>query len=133
MYLVDWTKTRSMTSVSTDGSVVFGVSYHSWVFANNNEQVLLFGSGPDDGDRLLMMSYRSELGGIASVLAIIGILVRSGKIKVKSIKLMCDNKAAIKACKRKCTQSVLHRTEGNHDLISTIYYLQESWCQDSRY
>jgi ribonuclease HI len=86
---------------------------------------------PAGGDQLLMMSYRSELGGIASRLAGIDTLVRSGKIKVKPVKLVCDNEAAIKACKRKRTQSVFHRTEGNHDLISTIHYLQESWCQDT--
>jgi hypothetical protein len=26
---------------------------------------------------------------------------------------------------------VFHRTEGDHDLISTIDYLQEHWCQDT--
>jgi hypothetical protein len=49
--------------VANDGSVVFGVGYHSWVVATDNEKVLLKGDGPDDGDQLLMMSYRSELGG----------------------------------------------------------------------
>jgi hypothetical protein len=52
--------------VATDGSVVFGVGYHSWVVATDNEKVLLKGGGPDDGDLLLMKSYRSELGGIVS-------------------------------------------------------------------
>jgi ribonuclease HI len=88
------------------------------------------GGGPDDGDQLLMMSYRSELRGIANGLAVIGTLVRSGKIKVKSVKFVCDNESVIKACKRKRTQSVFHRTEGNHYSISTIHYLQEHWCQD---
>jgi hypothetical protein len=69
--------------VATDGSVVFGVGYHSWVVATDNEKVLLKGGGPHDRHQLLMMSYRSELGGISSVLAVIGTLVRSGKIKVK--------------------------------------------------
>jgi hypothetical protein len=45
--------------VATDGSVVFGVGYHSWVFATDNEKVILKGYGPDDGDQLLMTSYRS--------------------------------------------------------------------------
>jgi ribonuclease HI len=117
--------------VTTDGSVVFGVRYHSWVVATDNEQVLLTGGGPDDGDQLLMTSYRYELGGIASGLAVIGTSVRSRKIKVKSVKFVCDNEAAIKACKRKRTQSVFHRIEGDHDLISTIHYLQEHWCQDT--
>jgi hypothetical protein len=57
-----------------------------------------------------MTSYRSELGGIASGLAVIGTLVRSGKIKVKTVKFVCDNEAVIKACKIKGTQSVFHIT-----------------------
>jgi ribonuclease HI len=88
------------------------------------------GEGPYGGDQLLMTSYRSELGGIASGLAVIGTLVRSSKIKVKSVKLVCDNEEAVKACKRKKTQSVFHRTEGDHDLVSTIHNLQNNWCQD---
>jgi ribonuclease HI len=92
--------------------------------------VLLKVGGPDDGDQLLNTSYRSELGGIASGLAVIGRLVRSGKIKVKSVKLVCDNEAAVKVCTRQRTQSVFHRTEGDRDLVSTIHSLQDTWCQD---
>jgi hypothetical protein len=44
--------------VATYGSVVFGVGYHSWVVATDNKKVILQGGGPDDGDQLLMMSYR---------------------------------------------------------------------------
>jgi ribonuclease HI len=118
--------------VATDGSVVFGVDYHSWVVATDNEQVLLMDSGPYDWDQLIMTSYRSELGGIVSGLVVIGTLVRSIKIKVKSVKLVCDNEAAIKSCNIKRTQSVFHRTEGDCDLISTIHNLQESWYQDTK-
>jgi hypothetical protein len=114
---------------TTDISVVFGVRYHRWVVATDKEQVLLTGGDPDDRDQLLMTSYRSEFLGIASGIAVIGALVRSGKIKVKSVKFVCDNEAGIKACKKKRTQSVFHRTEGDHDLISTIHYLQEHWYQ----
>jgi hypothetical protein len=116
--------------VATYGSVVFWVGYHSWVVKTHNEHALFSGGGPDDRDQLIMASHRSELGCIASGLAVIGTLARSGKIKVKSIKLVCDNEAALKACKIKHTQSVFHRTVGDNDLISTIHYLQESWCQD---
>jgi hypothetical protein len=31
--------------VATDGSIVFGVGYHSWVVTMDNEQVLLMGGG----------------------------------------------------------------------------------------
>jgi hypothetical protein len=50
---------------------------------------------------------------------------------VKTVKFVCDNEAAINACRRKRTQSVFHRTEGEHDLISTIYFLQKHWFQDT--
>jgi ribonuclease HI len=75
-------------------------------------------------------SCRSLIGSIATGIAAICTLVRSGKIKVKSVKIVCDNEAVIKSCNRKCTQSVFRRTEGDHDLISTMHYLQKHWCQD---
>jgi hypothetical protein len=109
--------------VATDGPVVFGVGYRIWVIVTDTKKVLLKGGGPDDGDQLLMTSYRSELWGIASGLAVISTLARSGKIKVKSIKLVCDNEAAVKVCMRKRTQSVFHRTEGDYNIVSTIQYL----------
>jgi hypothetical protein len=116
--------------VATYGLVVFGVGHQSWVVVADNEKVLLNRGGPYDGYQLLMTSYRSSLVGIASGLAVIGTLVRSSKIKVKSVKLVCDNEAAVKVCTRKRTQSVFHRTEGDHDLVSKIQYLQDNWCQD---
>jgi hypothetical protein len=60
--------------VATDVSVVFGVGYHSWVNTTTDEKVILSGGGPDDGEPLRMMSYRSELGGLASALAVLGML-----------------------------------------------------------
>jgi hypothetical protein len=110
--------------VATYRSVVFGVGYHRWVVTTDNEQVILMDGGPYDGYQLLMVSYRSELGGIASELAVISTLVRFGKIRVKSVKLVCNNEAAIKAFKRKHTTSVFQITEVDHDLISTIHYLK---------
>jgi hypothetical protein len=117
--------------VAAERSVVCGVKYHRWVVTTDKEQVLLMGGVLDDGDQLLITLNSSELGGIASGLAVIGTLVRSGKIKVKTVKFVCDNEAAIKACRRKRTQCVFHRTEYDHDLISTIHFLQEHWCQDT--
>jgi ribonuclease HI len=116
--------------VATDGSVVFGVGYHSWVDATDNEKVLFKGGGPDDRDQLRMMSNRLDLGGITSGLELLGTLVRFGKIKVKSVKLVCDNEAAVKVFTRKRTQSVFHRTEGDHDFVTPFQYLQDTWCQN---
>jgi hypothetical protein len=75
--------------------------------SRNGQRTGITDGGTFDGDQLLMTSYRSELGGIDCGLAVICTLVRSGKIKVKTFKLVCDNEAAIKAFRINCTQSVL--------------------------
>jgi hypothetical protein len=106
--------------VATDGSVVFGVGYHSWVITKMDEKVILSGGGPDDGEPLLMTSYRSELGGLASALAVLGMLERSGRLNIRSVKCVSDNQSAVRACKRKPTESIFHRTERDYDLLATI-------------
>jgi hypothetical protein len=61
---VGWDPTTLVNIIiDTDGSVNFGVGYHSLVVATEDEGILLQGGGQDDGDLLLMQSYRSELGG----------------------------------------------------------------------
>jgi hypothetical protein len=114
--------------VATDGSVVFGVGYHSWVITTMDENVILSGDGPDDGEPLLMTSYRSELGGLASALAVLGMLERSGSLNIRSVKCVSDNQSAVRACKRKPTESIFHRTESDYDLLAKIMNLQEEWC-----
>jgi hypothetical protein len=44
-------------SIATDGSVTLGVGYHSWIVATEDEDIMLQGGGPDDGDLFLMQSY----------------------------------------------------------------------------
>jgi hypothetical protein len=114
--------------VVTDGSVVFGVRYHSWVIMTMDEKVILSGGGPDDGDPLIMTSYRLELGGLASALAVLGMLERSGCLNMRSVKCVGDNQSAVRACKRKPTESIFHRTESDYDLLATITNLQADWC-----
>jgi hypothetical protein len=48
--------------IAAEGSVTFGVGYHIWVVGTEDEDILLQGGGPDDGDLFLMKSYRSDLG-----------------------------------------------------------------------
>jgi hypothetical protein len=86
--------------IATDGSVLFGVGYHSWLIATKTEQVILRGCGPDDGSPTYMTSYWSELGGICAGLAAIGVLARSGRINLRSIRMVCDNEAAVKRCNK---------------------------------
>jgi hypothetical protein len=111
--------------VATDGSVVFGVGYHSWVIMTTDEKVILSGGGPDDGEPLLMTSCMSELGGLTSALAALGMLERSGCLNIRSVKCVSDNQSAVRACKRKSTESIFHRTESDYDLLATITNLQE--------
>jgi hypothetical protein len=115
--------------IASDGSVTLDVGYHSWIVATEEEDILLQGGGPDDGDLFLMQSYRSELGGVAAGLAVIGTLSRSGLINVASTTFLCDNASAILSANRPLTDSIFHRIEGDHDLVSTIKYLQENWCR----
>jgi ribonuclease HI len=114
--------------VDTDGSVVFGVGYHSWVITNMDEKVILSGGGPDDGEPLSMTSYRSELGGLASALTVLGMLERLVHLNIHSVKFVSDNQSAVRACKRKPTESIFHRTESDYDLLATITNLQEEFC-----
>jgi hypothetical protein len=74
--------------IATDGYVTLGVGYHSGIVATEDEDILLKGGGPDDGDLFLMQSYRSELGGVAAGLAVLGTLSRSGLINIASTTLL---------------------------------------------
>jgi hypothetical protein len=74
--------------VATDGSVLFGIGYHSWILALDNEEIITSGGGPDDGASAYMTSYRSELGGIIAGLAVIGMLHRSGLVCLRHIKFV---------------------------------------------
>jgi hypothetical protein len=115
--------------IATDGSVTLGVGYHSWVIATEDEDIILQVVEPDDGDLFIMQSYRSELGGVAAGLAVLGTLSRSGFINIASSTLLCDNESAILSTNRPPTDSIFHRVEGDHDIVSTIKDLQENWCR----
>jgi hypothetical protein len=93
-----WDVTKKVDLIiATDGSVLFGVGYHSWIIATESEDILLAGGGPDNGPGRYMTSYRSELGSIIAGLVVLGTLLRSGLINARRIKFICDNSAAILA------------------------------------
>jgi hypothetical protein len=94
------------------------VGYHSWVVATEDEDILLQGGGPDDGDVFIMQSYRSELGG--GGLAVLGTLSRYGLINIASARSLCDNESAVLFTYMPLTDSIFRRIEGDHDLVSTI-------------
>jgi hypothetical protein len=99
--------------VATDGSVLFGVGYHSWILVLYNEEIIASGGGADDGASAYMTSYISELGGIIAGMEAIGMLHWSGLVCLRHIKLVCDNSASIIAAKRTVTQSIFHRLESD--------------------
>jgi hypothetical protein len=104
--------------------LVFGVGYHGWILALDNEEIITSGGGPDDGASAYMTSYRSELGGIITGMMAIGMLHRSGLVCFRHIKFGCDNSTVIIAAKRTVTQSVFHRLKSDYYLISTMRFLQ---------
>jgi hypothetical protein len=74
--------------------------------------------------------HMSELGGICAGLAVIGILARYGHINIRTARLVCENKAAVKRCNQKLTSSIYHDTEGDWDLLKTFHRLQDEWCKE---
>jgi hypothetical protein len=116
--------------VATYGSVLFSVGYHRWLILTKDEHTLLHGGGPDDGAPLYMTSYRSELGGICAGLAVICVLTRSGRIKIRTVRLICDNEAAVKRRNQKLTSSIYHNRESDWNLLKMLPSLQDEWCKE---
>jgi hypothetical protein len=44
------------------------------------------------------------------------------------VKCVSDSQSAVRACKRKPTEIIFHRTESDYDLLATITSLQADWC-----
>jgi hypothetical protein len=76
-----------------------------------------------------MTSYRSELGGMVAGLAVLGTLFRSGDLNIRSIRFICDNGSAVTAARRPKSESILHNTRCDWDLIATIQDLIVRWCK----
>jgi hypothetical protein len=106
--------------------VTLGVGYHSWIVITEDEDILLQGGGPDDGDLFLMQSYRSDLGGVAAGLTVLGTLSRLELINIASTTFICDNASATLSANRPMTNIIFHQIEGDHDLVSTIKDLQHN-------
>jgi hypothetical protein len=77
------------------------------------------------------MPCMSELGGIYEGLAAIGVLARSGRINIRSVRMVSDNEAAVKRCNQKLTTSIYHNTESNWDLLKMYHILwRDEWCKE---
>ena len=81
----------------SDGStdVEQGTSCQAWVFSDKDGHVLWGGAGPIDGDPAKVTSYRSELGGITSILFLLSQVIEHLEIKSGSVTLYCDNQGAL--------------------------------------
>jgi hypothetical protein len=66
---------------------------------------------------------------VAAGLAVLETLSRSGLINIASAMFMCDNESAVLSTNMPLTDSIFHRIDGDHDLVSTIKDLQEKWCR----
>jgi hypothetical protein len=63
-------------------------------------------------------------------MAVIGTMARSGEIKIRPVRFVCDNESAVKQCNQKQTKSVFHKPEGDWDLVSTYRDLKRQWCNN---
>jgi hypothetical protein len=121
-------KTPLNIITATDGSIIFGVGYHNWVVATEDEDILLQGGETDKGDLFLMQSYRSELGGVVvEGLAVLMTIRRSGLVNIASVMFLCDNESTVLSTTSPLTDNIFHCIEGDHDLVSMIKDLQENW------
>jgi hypothetical protein len=68
---------------------------HGWLFANEGQDPILQGAGPDDCHSLLMSSYRSELGSLIAVLYVIYRICMHHSVTSGKVKYYCDNKGVI--------------------------------------
>jgi hypothetical protein len=66
---------------------------------------------------------------VEAELAVLGTIRRSGPINIASTTFLCDNEHAVLSTNRPLTDSIFHRIEGDHDLVSTIKDLQDNWCR----
>jgi hypothetical protein len=57
-------------------------------------------------------------------------LARSGRINIWTVRLVCDNEAAVKRCNQKLTISIYYNTESDWGLLKTFHSLQEEWCKE---
>jgi hypothetical protein len=106
--------------IATYGLVLFGVGYHGWVLATKEETNLLCGGGPDDGIQSLKTSYRSELGGLVSGLAVLGTLFRTGTIDIRSVRFLRDYESAVTSARRPKSDSIFQNTKFGWVLIVAI-------------
>jgi hypothetical protein len=113
--------------IATDGSVLFGVGYHGWVLATKDEKIIRRGGAPYDGIQSLMTSYRWELGGLVTGLAVL--LFCAGTINIRSVLFLCNNESAVTVARRPTSNSIFHNTKCDWDLIVTIQDLIVRWCK----
>ncbi len=105
---------------SSDGShnPTLSIASHSWVFGTGLQQILASGAGPDDGHPRLLSSYRSELGGILSVLYIVHCICQFYDISTGKVVLYCDNKGALLNAFKPHPPGISPTSAADYDILS---------------
>jgi hypothetical protein len=68
---------------------------HGWLFANEGQDSLFQGAGPDDCHLSLIISYQSELGGLIAVLHDIYRICMHHSVTCGKVWYYCDNRGVI--------------------------------------
>ena len=72
-----------------------GYASHAWVFSDSAGHILWCRFGPIDGHPDMLSSYRSELGGVTTLLFLLWHIVQHLDITTGTVTLFCDNTSAL--------------------------------------
>jgi hypothetical protein len=96
-------------------------SSHSWVFASEGSHEVATGADPDHAIPDILLSYRSELGGLLAVLYIIYkvcIYYSKGKAVI-----YCNNKSALSAAFNNSAPTLSSNMAPDHDLVELCHHI----------
>jgi len=81
----------------SDGSVdpELETACQAWLMADKDGHLLWYGAGPIDGNPDTVTSYRSELGGITTILFLLLQITQHLELSSGSVTLYCDNSGAL--------------------------------------
>jgi hypothetical protein len=109
----------------SDGSFTkdSGTGGHGWVFATDEETILVQGADPEDGHPTMMSSYQSELGGLLAVLYTLYKVCSYYDITSGKVRYYCDNKGVLRNVLQVKPLGISQYNKADADLVITARHL----------